>query len=174
MLLFNNNKRAAEVAAQKLVCGLWYHVWCIGTEISILIEKMVSMRNKKSSILNRFSPLFSRRRCFLIIVSGRRKRWGKNWSVGCYIRCGTLALKTAISLKTRWAWELWKCKEEIDSHHSFGVACTVWWLHVYLFASVENIMVRGMLYQGGREVMICTPWLKIGLDVGVINADGPF
>ncbi len=32
----------------------------------------------------------------------------------------------------------------------------------------------GGLYQGGREVMICTPWLKIGLDVGVINADGPF
>ncbi len=43
-----------------------------------------------------------------------------------------------------------------------------------LFASVENIMVRGTLYQGGREVMICTPWLKIGLDVGVINADGQF
>ncbi len=43
-----------------------------------------------------------------------------------------------------------------------------------MFASKENIMVRGMLYQGGREVMICTPWLKIGLDVGVINAEGPF
>ncbi len=42
------------------------------------------------------------------------------------------------------------------------------------FASVENNMVRGTLYQGGREVIICTPWLKIGLDVGVINADGPF
>ena len=39
--------------------------------------------------------------------------------------------------------------------------------------SVENNMVRGTLYQGGREVMICAPWLKIGLDVGVINADSP-
>ena len=39
---------------------------------------------------------------------------------------------------------------------------------------VVNNMVRGTLYQGGREAMICTPWLKIGLDVGVINADGPF
>ena len=35
-------------------------------------------------------------------------------------------------------------------------------------------MVRGTLYQGGMEVMICTPWLKIRLDVGVINEDGPF
>ena len=35
-------------------------------------------------------------------------------------------------------------------------------------------MFSGTLYQGGREVMICTPWLKIGVDVGVINADGPF
>ena len=43
-----------------------------------------------------------------------------------------------------------------------------------IVALVENIMVRGTLYQGGREVMICTPWLKIGLDVGVINADDPF
>ncbi len=39
---------------------------------------------------------------------------------------------------------------------------------------MENNMVRGTLYKGGREVMICTPWLNIGLDVGVINADGPF
>jgi hypothetical protein len=129
-LLFNNNKRAAEGAVQKLVCGLWCHVWCVGTEISISIKKLLSMRTKKSSTLNHFSPFFSRCCCFLIIVSGRRKQRGKNWSVGCNIRCGALALKTAISLKTQWAWELWKFKEEIDSYHSFGVAYMVWWLHV--------------------------------------------
>ena len=45
---------------------------------------------------------------------------------------------------------------------------------MWVSALVENNMVRVTLYQGGREVMICTPWLKIGLDVGVINPDGPF
>ena len=34
-----------------------------------------------------------------IIVSGWQKQRGKNWSVGCNIMCGALALKIAISLK---------------------------------------------------------------------------
>jgi hypothetical protein len=67
--------------------------------MSHFIEKMVSRRTEKSSTLNAFSPYFSCHCCNLIIVSRRRKRRGKNLSVGCVIMCGMLALKIAISLK---------------------------------------------------------------------------
>ena len=88
-----------QQCGKKLVCGLWYHVWCINTEMSHFIEKMVSRRTEKSSTLNAFLSYLSCRCCNLIIVSRRRKRRGKNLSVGCVIMCGMLALKIAISLK---------------------------------------------------------------------------
>ena len=39
LLQFNNSEQAAEVAGQKSVCGLQYHVWRFGTKSSNFIEK---------------------------------------------------------------------------------------------------------------------------------------
>ena len=47
LLLLNNSEWEAEAAGQKLVCGLQYQVWCIGTENSNFIENTVSMRAVK-------------------------------------------------------------------------------------------------------------------------------
>ncbi len=40
--------------------------------------------------------------------------------------------------------------------------------HVRVAAAVEKNMLRGTIYQGGSEVTVCTPWLKIVFDVGVM------
>ena len=48
----------ADAAWQRLVCGLQYHVWRVGTENSNFIEKMVSRRTEKSSTLNAFHRTF--------------------------------------------------------------------------------------------------------------------
>ena len=47
LLLFNNSEWEVEVAGQKLVCGLQYQVWRVGTENSNFIENTVSMRTVK-------------------------------------------------------------------------------------------------------------------------------
>ncbi len=47
LLLFNNCEWEAEAAVQKLVCGLQYQVWGLGTENSNFIENTVSMRTVK-------------------------------------------------------------------------------------------------------------------------------
>ena len=47
LLLFNNSEWEAEAVGQKLVCGLQYQVWRVGTENSNFIENTVSMRTVK-------------------------------------------------------------------------------------------------------------------------------
>ena len=47
LLLFNNSEWEAEAVGQKLVCGLLYQVWHVGTENSNFIENTVSMRTVK-------------------------------------------------------------------------------------------------------------------------------
>ena len=81
--------------------------WSVGCDImcgALALKIAISLKNGeqknwKISTLNAFSPYFLCRCCSLIIVSRRRKRRGKNLSVGCNIMCCILALKIAISLK---------------------------------------------------------------------------
>ena len=46
LLLFNNSEWEAEAVGQKLVCGLQYQVWHVGTENSNFIDT-VRMRTVK-------------------------------------------------------------------------------------------------------------------------------
>jgi hypothetical protein len=47
LMLFNNSEWEVEAVGQKLVCGLQYQVWRIGTENNNFIENTESMRTLK-------------------------------------------------------------------------------------------------------------------------------